>query len=246
MTKPRSRVSLTNARPSGAVTSRRDVPPREATPPFPSRRVLCAHRRGPYGVNRLNRLVERRLREVGAISDDEYFVGRPIIVTRNDRHTGLSNGDTGVVVDAGGRHQVWFPELDNADGRFLVSPSRLPQHESFFALTVHRAQGSEYDEVLFVPGDARLAGMHAGVVLHRGDASQAPGHRARAGTGRSGYRSARDDPCKRIGNPARRLACQLALVGRGHHGPAADHGLDVPGIDARLCQHLAAVPAEDG
>lgn len=134
------------------ITALRTEP--EATLPFPSRRVLCAHRHGPYGVNRLNRLVERRLRDADAIGDDEFFVGRPVIVTRNDRHTGLSNGDTGVVVDADGRHQVWFPELDQADGRFLVSPSRLPQHESFFALTVHRAQGSEYDEVLFVPGDA--------------------------------------------------------------------------------------------
>ncbi|MCY4013059.1 MAG: exodeoxyribonuclease V subunit alpha [Gammaproteobacteria bacterium] len=136
----------------GHITALRTEP--GAALPFPSRRVLCAHRHGPYGVNRLNRLVERRLREIGAISDEEFFVGRPIIVTRNDRHTGLSNGDTGVVVDTDGRHQVWFPELDNAEGRFLVSPYRLPQHESFFALTVHRAQGSEYDEVLFVPGRA--------------------------------------------------------------------------------------------
>ena len=136
----------------GHITALRTEP--EAALPFPSRRVLCAHRHGPYGVNRLNRLVERRLREIGAIGEDEFFVGRPIIVARNDRHTGLSNGDTGVVVDADGRHQVWFPELDNAEGRFLVSPYRLPQHESFFGLTVHRAQGSEYDEVLFVPGDA--------------------------------------------------------------------------------------------
>ena len=136
----------------GHITALRAEP--EASLPFPSRRVLCAHRHGPYGVNRLNRLVERRLRDVDAIGDDEFFVGRPIIVTRNDRHTGLSNGDTGVVVEADGRQQVWFPELDQADGRFLVSPSRLPQHESFFALTVHRAQGSEYDEVVFVPGDA--------------------------------------------------------------------------------------------
>ena len=134
------------------ITARNTAP--ETTPAFPSRRVLCAHRRGPYGVNRLNRLVERRLRDTGTIGDDEFFAGRPIIVTRNDRHAGLSNGDTGVVVAAEGRHRVWFPELDNADGRFLVSPSRLPQHESFFALTVHRAQGSEYDEVLFAPGDA--------------------------------------------------------------------------------------------
>ena len=76
-------------------------------------------------------------------------------MTRNDRQTGLSNGDTGVVVDGSeGRRQVWFPDLwPAALRRFLVSPSRLPEHESFFALTVHRAQGSEYDEVVFVPGD---------------------------------------------------------------------------------------------
>ena len=126
---------------------------------FPSRRVLCAHRRGPFGVNRFNRLVERRLRDTGCIPpNDEFYPGRPIIVTRNDRATGLSNGDTGVVIrDSDNRRRVWFPDLADQggeDGRFLVSPSRLPQHESFFALTVHRAQGSEYDEVVFIPGDA--------------------------------------------------------------------------------------------
>ena len=125
---------------------------------FPARRVLCAHRRGPFGANRFNRLVERRLRDTGRIpANDEFYPGRPIIVTRNDRATGLSNGDTGVVIlDSQGRRRVWFPDLarrDEDDVRFLVSPSRLPEHESFFALTVHRAQGSEYDEVVFVPGD---------------------------------------------------------------------------------------------
>ena len=49
---------------------------------------------------------------------------------------------------------MWFPDLDRHGERFLVAPSRLPQHESFFALTVHRAQGSEYAEVVFVPGPA--------------------------------------------------------------------------------------------
>ena len=127
---------------------------RTGAPAFPARRVLCAHRRGPFGVNRFNRLVERGLRARGVLESDEFYVGRPIIVTRNDRQTGLSNGDTGVVVgDAAGRRQVWFPDLSGAAGRFLVAPSRLPGHESFFALTVHRAQGSEYDEVVFVPGD---------------------------------------------------------------------------------------------
>ena len=77
-------------------------------------------------------------------------------MTRNDARTGLSNGDTGVVVrNAGGPPRVWFPELRGEDGGpRLVSPARLPPHESFFALTVHRAQGSEYDEVAVVLGPA--------------------------------------------------------------------------------------------
>ena len=125
-----------------------------AAPAFPARRVLCAHRRGPFGVNRFNRLVERGLRARGVLESEEFYVGRPIIVTRNDRQTGLSNGDTGVVVGAAdGRRQVWFPDLAGGGERFLLAPSRLPEHESFFALTVHRAQGSEYDEVVFIPGD---------------------------------------------------------------------------------------------
>ena len=130
-------------------------------PPFPARRVLCSHRRGPFGADRFNRLVERRLAELGRRTEhDEFYVGRPIIVSRNDRQTDLSNGDTGVVVPGGvvpgdrGHPRVWFPDLDRHGERFLVSPSRLPQHESFFALTVHRAQGSEYAEVVFVPGPA--------------------------------------------------------------------------------------------
>ena len=124
--------------------------------PFPAQRVLCSHRQGPFGTVRFNRLVERRLADLGLRSGrDEFHVGRPIIVSRNDRQTHLMNGDTGVVVpDDSGRLKVWFPDLDRDDERFLVSPARLPQHESFFALTVHRAQGSEYDDLVFIPGDA--------------------------------------------------------------------------------------------
>ena len=125
-------------------------------------RVLCAHRVGPFGAERFNRLVERRLRARGlAPAHDAFYPGRPILVTRNDSRTGLSNGDTGVVVrDAGGPARVWFPELrGEGGGPRLVSPARLPPHESFFALTVHRAQGSEYDEVAVVlgPADSRVA-----------------------------------------------------------------------------------------
>lgn len=125
---------------------------------FPSRRVLCAHRTGPFGVRRFNAVVERCLRERSLIrTADEFYIGRPIIVTRNDRATGLANGDTGIVIPGNdGLRQVWFPDLISAGStdRFLAAPARLPEHESFFALTVHRAQGSEYDEVAFIPGPA--------------------------------------------------------------------------------------------
>ena len=124
--------------------------------------VLCANRAGPFGAERFNRLVERRLRAHGLVpANDAFYPGRPILVTRNDPRTGLSNGDTGVVVrEPGGPARVWFPELRGEDGGpRLVSPARLPPHESFFALTVHRAQGSEYDEVAIVlgPADSRVA-----------------------------------------------------------------------------------------
>ena len=125
-------------------------------------RALCAHRVGPFGAERFNRLVERRLRALDlASANDPFYPGRPILVTRNDPRTGLSNGDTGVAVrGADGRARVWFPELRAADGgpRF-VPPARLPPHESFFALTVHRAQGSEYDEAALVlgPAESRVA-----------------------------------------------------------------------------------------
>ena len=131
--------------------------PGEGATPLSSFRVLCAHRVGPFGAVRFNRLVERRLRALGlAGGSDVFYPGRPILVTRNDPRTGLSNGDTGIVLrDAAGRRRVWFPELDDPErGPKLVAPARLPPHESFFAVTVHRAQGSEYDEVAVVPGPA--------------------------------------------------------------------------------------------
>lgn len=129
---------------------------------FEGFRVLCAHRRGAFGSERFNRRVEAFLRERGlAPYGEEFYLGRPIIVNRNDSHTGLANGDTGIVVrNAKGERRVWFPDV-GGDKRILrlISPPRLPDHESFFALTVHRSQGSEYDEVAIVlgPADSPLA-----------------------------------------------------------------------------------------
>lgn len=124
--------------------------------PFREFMALCSHRRGKSGSDRFNRRVERILRQRGLVSGkEEFYVGRPIIVVRNDHRGGLANGDTGIVVNDDGVAKVWFPELRNADGSArLVTPQRLPPHESFYALTVHRSQGSEYDEVAVIPGPA--------------------------------------------------------------------------------------------
>lgn len=124
--------------------------------PFRRFMALCAQRRGALGSERFNRVVDRRLHTLGlASADEEFYVGRPIIVTRNDPRSGLANGDAGIVVNDDGVPKVWFPDLRNADGSArLVTPQRLPPHESFYALTVHRSQGSEYDEVAVIPGSA--------------------------------------------------------------------------------------------
>ena len=68
-------------------------------------RLLCAHRRGPYGVGRWSLEVERWLAEAvpGYAEDGEWYVGRPLLVTANDYEMGLYNGDTGVIVDTPGR-----------------------------------------------------------------------------------------------------------------------------------------------
>lgn len=110
-------------------------------------RVLCGHRRGPDGSLAINRAVTRALRP-GADMDPESakdFAGRPIMITVNDPVTGLRNGDTGIVVREEGALVVRFPDLDRS-----VAVEALPARETAWALTIHKSQGSEYDEVAIV------------------------------------------------------------------------------------------------
>jgi exodeoxyribonuclease V alpha subunit len=103
-------------------------------------RILCAHRRGPYGVSNWTARVEGWLADAAdAFSPTErWYVGRPLLVTENDYELGLSNGDTGVVVAAGdGRVMASFE-------RGLVSPSRLGTVDTVYAMTIHKSQGSQF------------------------------------------------------------------------------------------------------
>jgi exodeoxyribonuclease V alpha subunit len=115
-------------------------------------RVLCALRHGPFGVEQINRLVEQILREARLLppASGPWYPGRPVMVTRNDYNLKLFNGDVGIVLPEkeSGALRVFF--LGAGNELRPVPPLRLPEHETVFAMTVHKSQGSEFDEVLFL------------------------------------------------------------------------------------------------
>jgi exodeoxyribonuclease V alpha subunit len=114
-------------------------------------RVLCASRHGPCGVESINRMLERWLAQSGLRQRETWYQGRPVLVTRNDPFTRLSNGDLGVCWDdEEGRPRVWF---QGRDGLRPLAPARMPPCETAFAMTVHKAQGSEFETVLLVLPD---------------------------------------------------------------------------------------------
>jgi exodeoxyribonuclease V alpha subunit len=120
-------------------------------------RLLCAHRHGPFGVSRWSTEAERWLAEAvpGYGEDGEWYLGRPLLVTVNDYDLNLFNGDTGVVVADGGGVRAAF---GRGSAPMLVSPVRLDAVQTTHAMTVHRAQGSQFDVVSFVlpPPDSPL------------------------------------------------------------------------------------------
>ena len=112
-------------------------------------RLLCAHRHGPYGVLRWGFEVERWLVEsIPAYGDDgEWYLGRPLLVTANDYEMSLYNGDTGVIVQTPSGVRAAFARGAAAK---LYPPVRLDAIQTVHAMTVHRAQGSQFDTVSFV------------------------------------------------------------------------------------------------
>ncbi len=116
-------------------------------------RVLCATRVGPSGVVALVAAIERALAAAGlVVADDPWYDGRPILVVANDPASKLSNGDVGVVCHASdGTVRVWFPDVDAVTGAATVRavlPGRLPEHETVYAMTVHKSQGSQFEHVV--------------------------------------------------------------------------------------------------
>uniref|UniRef100_E1TB30 RecBCD enzyme subunit RecD n=1 Tax=Burkholderia sp. (strain CCGE1003) TaxID=640512 RepID=E1TB30_BURSG len=117
-------------------------------------RVLCATRSGARGVDQVNASMAAQVRRAAGITlavGAQWFAGRPVMVTRNDYALGLFNGDIGIALPgADGTLRVYFRTGDG--GLRAVSPAALPPHDTAFALTVHKSQGSEFEHaVLMLP-----------------------------------------------------------------------------------------------
>ena len=116
-------------------------------------RVLCAVQRGAQGVAGINLAVEQALARKGLISrSGEWYPGRPVLVRSNDYSLDLYNGDVGICLpDSAGEMKVWF---EKSAGSFMsYPPFRLPQCDTVFAMTIHKSQGSEFQDVLVVLPD---------------------------------------------------------------------------------------------
>lgn len=128
----------------------------EALATLDEHRLLCAHREGPYGAAHWNTLVQKWIGEAtGQPAWSQWYAGRPLLVTANDYGLRLYNGDTGVTVaGADGLRAV----VAAASGPLDFATSRLGEVETMHAMTIHKSQGSQADEVtvLIPPEDSRL------------------------------------------------------------------------------------------
>jgi len=112
--------------------------------------VLCANQQGPYGAEDINRRVERATAQTWPQSiGHTWYLGRPVMISRNHAATQLYNGDIGICLpdSADGQPRVYFPDRDGFRG---LRPARLPACETVYAMTIHKSQGSEFDEAMLV------------------------------------------------------------------------------------------------
>ena len=122
---------------------------RAALEALAAHQVLCGHREGPFGVRHWSDQSEGWLRDAvpGYAAEGPWYVGRPLLVTSNDYQLRLFNGDTGVVVDVDGRPRAAFLRNGEVD---RLAPSRLSEVQTVHAMSVHRAQGSQFERVTLV------------------------------------------------------------------------------------------------
>jgi exodeoxyribonuclease V alpha subunit len=122
---------------------------RQAFKYWDQQQVLCAQKSGCWGVTQLNALIENELHKQGLIDNTkDFYIGRPVMLSKNDHQLKLFNGDVGIVMpdpDNAALTKVWFVTPEG-DLRGLL-PSRLPSLETLYAMTIHKSQGSEFESV---------------------------------------------------------------------------------------------------
>ncbi|WP_413283883.1 exodeoxyribonuclease V subunit alpha [Vibrio sp. MA40-2] len=126
---------------------------------FAQCRLLCAVREGKFGLSGLNQQIEAGLKQARLINttDELWYLGRPIMITRNDHALGLFNGDIGITmlvteIDKMGEQRRYlkvFFELPDGSVK-AVLPSRIPEHDTAYAMTIHKSQGSEFPTTVMV------------------------------------------------------------------------------------------------
>ena len=115
---------------------------------------MCAVRQGPFGVEKVNFLIEDILFQRGLIPDPSRpYPSKPILITKNDYQTRLFNGDIGVILpdpNDSESDQLWAWFIGAEGSLRRLSVGRLPDHELAYAMTVHKAQGSQFEQVLLI------------------------------------------------------------------------------------------------
>ncbi|NQY26640.1 MAG: exodeoxyribonuclease V subunit alpha [Piscirickettsiaceae bacterium] len=112
---------------------------------FEQYRVLSALKQGPQSVTSVNKLIETNLLKQGWKTNQTFYHGRPIMVVKNDYQQRLFNGDVGLLLY--NEHGVLQACFLSDTGLRWVALNRLPTHETVFAMTIHKSQGSEFDTV---------------------------------------------------------------------------------------------------
>ena len=132
---------------AGFLAAARGGDPTQAFAAFNAFRVLTAQREGGWGVAGINEAFETRIRRRFSLGNARWYPGRAVMVRQNDYALGLFNGDIGICLNSEHGLRVFF---ESEDGYRPFVPARLPSHDSAFAMTVHKSQGSEFAEVLLV------------------------------------------------------------------------------------------------
>ncbi|MDO5287545.1 MAG: exodeoxyribonuclease V subunit alpha [Actinomycetia bacterium] len=120
---------------------------RQALQALSQHRVLCAHRHGRYGASTWARMVEQWVGQVVDEHRGEWYLGRPLLVTKNDVDLGIANGDAGIIVATESGPRAAF---ERGPEPLLLPPAQLVDVETMHAITIHKAQGSQFEEVTVV------------------------------------------------------------------------------------------------